>query len=54
MAPLGRNVSHEEVGGFERLLGVCEGVTGEILHVDGGYHAMGTQADCLINNKPQS
>ncbi|MEC7408254.1 MAG: enoyl-[acyl-carrier-protein] reductase FabI, partial [Planctomycetota bacterium] len=32
-----------------------EGVTGEILHVDGGYHAMGSPGRLLDHvNKPQS
>lgn len=44
-APLGNNVTQEDVGGnalwllSEELSG---GVTGEVVHVDGGYHAMGT------------
>jgi enoyl-[acyl-carrier protein] reductase I len=44
MAPLQRNITHEEVGrtgGF--LLSIAsDGITGEILHVDSGYHAMGS------------
>ncbi len=49
MAPLGRNVSHEEVGrtGAFLLSGDSEGITGEILHVDGGYHAMGSPGRLL-------
>jgi len=49
MAPLGRNVSHEEVGrtGAFLLSDASEGVTGEILHVDGGYHAMGSPGRLL-------
>src|SRR5690606_17476399 len=41
MAPLGRNVTHEEIGntGAFLLHPNSNGVTGEILHVDGGYHA---------------
>lgn len=49
MAPLGRNVSHEEVGrtGAFLLSSDSEGITGEILHVDGGYHAMGSPGRLL-------
>ncbi len=49
IAPLGRNVTHEEVGRTGAfLLGPhSEGVSGEILHVDGGYHAMGSPGRLL-------
>jgi len=49
MAPLGRNISHEEVGrtGAFLLSSDSEGITGEILHVDGGYHAMGSPGRLL-------
>ncbi|KAA5542215.1 enoyl-ACP reductase [Roseiconus nitratireducens] len=49
MAPLGRNISHEEVGrtGAFLLSDASNGVTGEILHVDGGYHAMGSPGRLL-------
>lgn len=49
MAPLGRNVTHEEVGstGAFLLHPASNGVTGEILHVDGGYHAMGSPGRLL-------
>lgn len=49
MAPLGRNVSHEEVGrtGAFLLSDNSEGISGEILHVDGGYHAMGSPGRLL-------
>ncbi len=49
MAPLGRNVTHEEVGrnGAFLLSDASGGVTGEILHVDGGYHAMGSPGRLL-------
>ena len=45
-APLKRNVTLEEVGGvgalsLERLVG---GVTGEVHHVDCGYHVVGMKA----------
>ncbi len=53
MAPLGRNVSHEEVGRTGAfLLGPhSEGVSGEILHVDGGYHMMGSPGRLLDKMK---
>lgn len=44
IAPLGRNVTHEEVGnsGAYLLSDMSEGITGEVLHIDGGYNAMGS------------
>lgn len=41
--PLKRNTSLEEVGGsaIYLLSNLSEGVTGEVLHVDSGYHVMG-------------
>jgi enoyl-[acyl-carrier protein] reductase I len=49
MAPLGRNVTQEEVGKTGAfLLGEhSEGVTGEILHIDGGYNMMGSPGRLL-------
>src|SRR5262245_4458948 len=49
VAPLGRNVSHEEVGrsGAFLLSPASEGITGEILHVDAGYNIMGTPGRLL-------
>ncbi len=49
MAPLARNVTHEEVGntGAFLLHDASNGITGEILHVDGGYHAMGSPGRLL-------
>ena len=49
MAPLGRNVSHEEVGrtGAFLLSNASNGITGEILHVDGGYNIMGSPGRLL-------
>lgn len=44
MSPLGRNITHEEVGraaGF-LLSDMSDGITGEILHVDSGYNIMGS------------
>ncbi len=42
-APLGRNVSIEDVGGagLYLLSDLARGVTGEIHHVDSGYHLVG-------------
>jgi enoyl-[acyl-carrier protein] reductase I len=44
MAPLGRNITHEEVGrtGAFLLSDMSDGITGEVLHVDGGYNIMGS------------
>jgi enoyl-[acyl-carrier protein] reductase I len=44
VAPLGRNVERGEVGnaGLFLLSDLAAGITGEILHVDAGYHAMGS------------
>ena len=49
MAPLGRNISHEEVGraGAFLLSDWSDGITGEILHIDGGYNAMGSPGRLL-------
>lgn len=44
MSPLGKNITHEEVGqaaGF-LLSDHSKTITGEILHVDGGYNIMGS------------
>jgi enoyl-[acyl-carrier protein] reductase I len=43
MAPLGRNVSHEEVGnlGLYLLSPLAGGITGETVYVDAGFHVMG-------------
>ncbi len=42
-APLKRNVSTEEVGnaGLYLLSNLSTGVTGEVMHVDAGYHVVG-------------
>jgi enoyl-[acyl-carrier protein] reductase I len=47
MAPLGRNVTHEEVGnlGLFLLSPLASGITGETVYVDAGYHAMGMELD---------
>ncbi len=49
VAPLGRNVTHEEVGntGAFLLSPASQGITGEILHVDCGYNIMGTPGRLL-------
>jgi len=49
MAPLGRNVTHEEVGrvGGFLLSEMSSGITGEILHIDAGFNIMGTPGRML-------
>ncbi len=49
MAPLQRNVTHGEVGKIGAFLisDLSDGITAEILHVDGGYHAMGSPGRML-------
>jgi enoyl-[acyl-carrier protein] reductase I len=49
MAPLGRNITHEEAGntGAFLLSEMSAGVTAEILHVDAGYNAMGSPGRML-------
>ena len=44
MAPLGRNITHEETGdtGSFLLSSQSSGITGEILHLDAGYNSMGS------------
>lgn len=44
MAPLGRNITHEEAGkcGAFLLSDMSSGMTAEILHLDAGYNAMGS------------
>ena len=44
IAPLCRNITHEEVGrsGAFLLSDFSSGITGEVLHIDGGYNAMGS------------
>jgi enoyl-[acyl-carrier protein] reductase I len=54
-APLKRNVSIHDVGnsGMYLLSDLARGVTGEIHHVDSGYHVMGMPAvEFDENNKP--
>lgn len=49
MAPLARNVTHDEVGrtGAFLLSDFSDGITGETLHVDGGYNIMGSPGRLL-------
>lgn len=49
MAPLQRNITHDEVGrtGAFLLSDMSDGITGEIMHVDGGYHIMGSPGRML-------
>ncbi len=49
MAPLGRNITHEEVGRSAAFLlsDMSGGITGEILHVDAGYNVMGSPGRLL-------
>jgi enoyl-[acyl-carrier protein] reductase I len=49
MAPLGRNITHDEVGksGAFLLSSLSDGITGEILHIDGGYNMMGSPGRLL-------
>ncbi len=49
MAPLGRNITHEEAGqsGCFLLSDMSSGITSEILHLDGGYNAMGSPGRLL-------
>ncbi len=49
VAPLGRNITHDEVGrvGAFLLSDASSGITAEILHVDGGYNAMGSPGRLL-------
>ena len=53
MAPLGRNITHEEVGrcGSFLLSDMSNGITGEIMHVDGGYNIMGSPGRLLDEMK---
>lgn len=49
IAPLGRNITHEEAGksGTFLLSEMSSGITGEILHLDGGYNVMGSPGRLL-------
>jgi enoyl-[acyl-carrier protein] reductase I len=56
MAPMGRNVTHQEVGksGAFLLSSSSNGITGEILHVDAGYNIMGTPGRLIDQLKSSS
>jgi enoyl-[acyl-carrier protein] reductase I len=45
VAPLGRNITPEEVGdlGLFLLSPMASGITGEVIYVDAGFHAMGME-----------
>ena len=49
MSPMGRNITHEEVGkaGAFLLSRDSLGITGEIMHVDAGYNIMGSPGRLL-------
>ena len=49
MSPLGRNVTHDEVGrvGAFLLSDLSSGISGEIMHVDAGYNMMGSPGRLL-------
>src|SRR4029078_7763676 len=49
VAPMGRNVTHDEVGriGAFLLSPMSDGITAEIVHVDAGYNAMGSPGRLL-------
>lgn len=55
MSPLGRNVTHDEVGrtGAFLLSDMSDGITGEILHIDGGYNIMGSPGRLLDEWNPK-
>jgi len=50
-APLGRNVQLDEVGaaGLYLLSDLSAGVTGEVMHVDGGYNIVGIPSPRRLN-----
>lgn len=56
VAPLGRCVTHDEVGrsGAYLLSDYSNGITGEILHVDAGYNIMGSPGRLLEQMKQTS
>lgn len=49
VAPLARNITHEEVGktGAFLLSDLSSGITAETIHLDGGYNAMGSPGRLL-------
>ncbi len=52
-SPMRRAVTHEEVGkmGMVLLSDLSSGVTGENLHVDGGFHIMGGPPEDAFNKE---
>ena len=46
-APLRKNTEQEEVGDAALFLvsPLSRGITGEVIHVDGGFHVMGMSAE---------
>jgi enoyl-[acyl-carrier protein] reductase I len=56
MSPLGRNVTHDEVGraGAFLLSDLSNGITAEVLHIDGGYNAMGAPGRLLDEMVPKA
>jgi enoyl-[acyl-carrier protein] reductase I len=56
VAPMGRNVTHDEVGrvGAFLLSDMSNGITAEIVHVDCGYHAMGSPGRLLDRYKEEA
>jgi enoyl-[acyl-carrier protein] reductase I len=54
VAPMARNITHEEVGatGAFLLSEMSNGITGEVMHVDGGYNAMGSPGR-LVDQLPK-
>lgn len=53
MAPMQRNITHDEVGRSAAFLlsDLSQGITGEILHVDAGYNVMGSPGRMLNDVK---
>ncbi len=53
MSPLQRNITHEEAGksGAFLLSDMSDGITAEILHIDGGYNAMGSPGRLLDKHR---
>ena len=56
VSPMGRNITHEEVGrvGAFLLSDLSNGITAEIVHVDCGYNAMGSPGRMLDQLKQTS
>lgn len=56
VAPLRQNITIEQVGNAAAFLcsDLASGITGEILHVDAGYHIMGGDLDAASSEMPES